>query len=479
MNKYVRTINLFLFLTLFFNITTLFNNQTIENESKKYLISKQDFISTIAPLAVEDMKTTGVYASVTIGQAIEESGWGESKLSSLYNNYFGMSGGACTTANQVRQSGNSNEFWSGMEVCMCSSRRCAWRRVYDSLENSVRDHSRNLWCGNSGKYVVNGVFEATTPKQQLELIRYSGYASSTTYVENIFNGIITPNNLTQYDTEYKKTKPGYANTCTNATYSGTMPTIPEDNSIFTYTTSYDGNIKEGYIYKKQLGNAITELESQTEEKLKNKITNIIGNIYSNASKYTNIVKSGAAAYIANVTYLAGTFKNQIIYFNQGDYANYSYGSYGTIKSHGCGPTSMAIVASSFKGTAISPVETTNYACSHGYCTSAGSSHAVVCALASQYGLGCTGGNGLDALSSTNQQQVVDALASGNSLVVVLAKQGHFTRGGHFFVLTGIDSSGNITVADPGNRANNNKTFTLNYLINPSQGHITKFWIISG
>ena len=63
--------------------------------------------------------------------------------------------------------------------------------------------------------------------------------------------------------------------------------------------------------------------------------------------------------------------------------------------------------------------------------------------------------------------------------VVLARKGYFTSGGHFFVLTGVDSSGNITVADPGSRKKTGKTFTFNYLINPTQGHVVKFWIISG
>ena len=54
-------------------------------------ISKEEAIELIGKLAHEDMKETGVYASVTLGQAVYESGWGDSKLASLYNNYFGNS----------------------------------------------------------------------------------------------------------------------------------------------------------------------------------------------------------------------------------------------------------------------------------------------------------------------------------------------------------------------------------------------------
>ncbi|MBP3765756.1 MAG: glucosaminidase domain-containing protein [Bacilli bacterium] len=481
MKKYNKILFIAIFIVFFSNVTILFNTKKITNISKKYLLSKQEFIDKVAPIAVQDMKETGVYASVTLGQAVIESsnknGWGESKLAKIYNNYFGMTDGECTTSGEVRSVNKSNEYWSGMEVCMCSARRCAWRRVYDSLENSVRDHSRNLWCGNSGKYVKNGVFEAINAKQQLQLIKYSGYASNPNYVSEIYDEIIIPNNFTKYDAGYKKIKPSYANTCTNATYSGTMPSIPDENVAPTDLTTFDGDLKEGYIYKTQLGNAITKADAKNEDGLKNKVFNIISEIFANSNESSNSIKRGAEAYIANVDYLNGSFKNQIVYFNQGDYSAYKYGTYGSIKSHGCGPTSMAIVTSSFLGKNVSPIETTNYACSHGYCTASGSTHAVICALAHKYGLTCSGE--LSSTSGAAQQQVVNALASGNSLVVVLARKGYFTSGGHFFVLTGVDSSGNITIADPGSRKKTGKTFTFNYLINPTQGHVVKFWIISG
>ena len=38
------------------------------------------FIDLISPLAIEDMSTSGILASITIAQAILESGWGTSEL---------------------------------------------------------------------------------------------------------------------------------------------------------------------------------------------------------------------------------------------------------------------------------------------------------------------------------------------------------------------------------------------------------------
>ena len=48
------------------------------------------FIHKIAPAAVESERTTGILASVTIAQAILESGWGKTKLASAYSNFFGI-----------------------------------------------------------------------------------------------------------------------------------------------------------------------------------------------------------------------------------------------------------------------------------------------------------------------------------------------------------------------------------------------------
>lgn len=257
----------------------------------------------------------------------------------------------------------------------------------------------------------------------------------------------------------------------NSSVSG-INTSTNGNVSINFTTNYTGDITQGYIFNRQTGKGLRNTITTTADQIEQRINSIINEIFSN-STYSN-GKIGSSAYIANVTYLTGSFMGQIAYFSQLDYSNVNYGSYGTIASHGCAPTSMAIIVSSFLGKTITPVETTEWACSNSYCTQSGSSHALICAQAKKYGLNCSG----EISSNSDLQPVVDALASGNSLVVVLAKSGYFTKGGHFFVLTGIDSNGNVSVADPANVSNNSKTFTLDYLIDPARGHVVKFWIIS-
>ena len=42
-------------------------------------MSPQQFIDTLGPLVTKDMRTSGILASVTLAQAILESGWGTSE----------------------------------------------------------------------------------------------------------------------------------------------------------------------------------------------------------------------------------------------------------------------------------------------------------------------------------------------------------------------------------------------------------------
>lgn len=467
---------------LIFNAISVLNNKTIVASNKKYLdkrsLANQEFINA----AIEDSKETGVYASITLGQAAYESGWAKSNLSSVYNNYFGMTAKSqdCKEGTVTKFESSQNQFWDGTAVCMCNSAGCRYWRVYASASNSIKDHSRNLWC--NGRYVKNGVFEFEnanySPELQIGRIApiYTSVSEGPNYANKVL-GIINENNFRQYDTEHKKIKPAYAETCSDAVYTGNPVEVGNLQSTSTKTnqgtTTYTGDITKGYIYVNQDGYSINYGKAANEEQIKSDVNEIIKEIFSNAAE--NSDKTGAQAYQANVTYLNGTFRNQIIYHNQTDYKD-PYGSFGTISSHGCGPTSMAIVVSSFRQQAVSPIETTNWACSNGYCSSSGSYHSLICAEAQNYGLSCEGE--LSPRIPANQQKVIDALSSGNSLVVVLAHEGYFTTGGHFFVLTGVEGN-EISIADPADRNKSQKKFTFDFLINPTQGHIDKMWIITG
>lgn len=149
---------------------------------------------------------------------------------------------------------------------------------------------------------------------------------------------------------------------------------------------------------------------------------------------------------------------RFIYFNQGDAAWNSSG-YG-IRAAGCGPTSMAVCITTLTGKWVTPVDTTSWAYEQGYYSSAGSEHRAIPAMAEHWGLKCDG-------LGTNYQKIKESLKQGRP-VVSLMGPGYFTRGGHFMVLTEIDSDDNVTVADVGSRRRSQYKYSLHDVISQSK-----------
>ena len=119
-----------------------------------YTKSKPQFISEIAPIAIDDMKKNGILASITIAQAILESGYGNSELAKGANNLFGM---------KCSLSGNtwSGSTWDGVSKYTKQTAEddgtgklyyiTADFRKYPSITESIRDHSAYLLGAINGK----------------------------------------------------------------------------------------------------------------------------------------------------------------------------------------------------------------------------------------------------------------------------------------------------------------------------------------
>jgi hypothetical protein len=96
------------------------------------------FIDSIAAGAVESMRRTGVPASVTIAQAILESGWGKSGLSKDHFNFFGIKGrGPAGSANL-----ETSEFLNGQWVKIKAD-----FRAYHNAAESLVDHANVIAHG--------------------------------------------------------------------------------------------------------------------------------------------------------------------------------------------------------------------------------------------------------------------------------------------------------------------------------------------
>lgn len=158
---------------------------------------QKDFINSIAPGAVALQKQYGVLASITIAQAILESGWGKSKLTVDANNLFGI---------------KADSRWNG-EVCLMRTAEYrptgekyyidAGFRKYSSLEQSTEDHA--LFLVNNSRYKKHGFFEAKDYKGQAQALQNAGYATSPIYGQILIQ-LIEQYELYQYDSIKKEKK---------------------------------------------------------------------------------------------------------------------------------------------------------------------------------------------------------------------------------------------------------------------------------
>lgn len=145
-----------------------------------------------------------------------------------------------------------------------------------------------------------------------------------------------------------------------------------------------------------------------------------------------------------------------VQYYQQDYGNIKYGS-SNMANCGCGPTSFAMIASTIKGTKITPADAVAWCGNKYYVTGSGTSWAYFEAATIHFGLpGCKS-------IGKNINAVMQALREGK-YIISSQERGIFTGGGHFIVLSGIDSSNKIIVKDPNknnaiNKGYNNRTFT--------------------
>ena len=136
-----------------------------------------DFIADIAPAAQQMQANYGVHASISIAQAILESDWGESELSAVYNNLYGMKGD--NPENTVRLM--TSEYYNGEWVTIQAN-----FRVYGSWAESVQDHALLFVNGTTwdpDQYAP--VLQAATYQEAAQALQDCGYATDPDYAEKL------------------------------------------------------------------------------------------------------------------------------------------------------------------------------------------------------------------------------------------------------------------------------------------------------
>ncbi|CEH02543.1 Large surface protein A [Propionibacterium freudenreichii] len=154
------------------------------------------YIRWVAGFAQEEQRRYRVPAAVSIAQSIIESGWGQSSLTAVDNNYFGIK---CPAYGSPFVSGctsySTSEWVNGGYVTIQ-----AGFRSYNSPGDSFLDHGFFLSLGDpsnsANRYYP--AFLTTNDRDFVRAIAAAGYATDPTYANKIIS-IMDRYNLYQYD----------------------------------------------------------------------------------------------------------------------------------------------------------------------------------------------------------------------------------------------------------------------------------------
>lgn len=149
-----------------------------------------EWVNQFGPVAQQDYSRTGIFASITMAQAIIESGWA---CSDIQNNLFGIKCSGYKTCTTVL----THEEVNGQSVATNAS-----FRTYNNIAESIQDHSRFLQ--ENSRYAQHGVFSSKSYQEQARSLKAAGYATSSVYAETLIN-TIESYNLDKWDSTVNTT----------------------------------------------------------------------------------------------------------------------------------------------------------------------------------------------------------------------------------------------------------------------------------
>lgn len=221
------------------------NTDTASNQvdlSSLYFSSNaksQNFIESVAQGAINGWTKYGVLPSVTVAQAILESGWGQSALSTQAHNLFGIKG----SYNGQYVTMQTREVYNGQSYYIYDN-----FRKYANNSESVEDHGNFLYSNSRYANLLGDQSYASVARK----LQADGYATDPSYASSLIK-LVEMYNLTQLD---------------NIAFSGKQPVINNKND-YNYSNSGNTDSSTGY-YTVQSGDTLSGIAlkfSTTSSKL--------------------------------------------------------------------------------------------------------------------------------------------------------------------------------------------------------------------
>ena len=142
-----------------------------------------DYIEKYKEVAKDNMIRTGIPASITLGQAILESGAGTGPLSVQANNHFGI---------------KCHKEWTGPSIKYSDDTEDECFRKYDQPSESFKDHS--YFLTSRPRYAELFEFGKDDYKSWAYGLKAAGYATDSKYPDKLI-GLIEKYQLSRFDAE--------------------------------------------------------------------------------------------------------------------------------------------------------------------------------------------------------------------------------------------------------------------------------------
>ncbi len=222
----------------------------------------QHYIFEFSSIAMSEMKTYGIPASITLAQGILESGAGYGELTQRAKNHFGIK---C-------------HDWEGDRVYHDDDRSQECFRKYNQASESFRDHS--LFLKNRKRYSRLFTFNKKDYKSWARGLREAGYATDRKYPEKLIS-IIEKHQLYKFDDEVlgrkRKARRG---TKTDISMAATTPplvvyntsghVVQKGDTLYSISRKYKISVNELKAYNNLADNNIRigqvlKVEAEDEE----------------------------------------------------------------------------------------------------------------------------------------------------------------------------------------------------------------------
>ena len=217
-----------------------------------------------------------------------------------------------------------------------------------------------------------------------------------------------------------------------------LQNLETDSQSVTVTWTKPAGAAKYRVYKKVNGSwqklADTTSNSYTDKNVS------VGNTYIYTVRVINSAGNQFCSYYDTVGFIVTVVSGikDFYYYDQTQYT-YPYGD-DTIANSGCGPTCFAMIASTLTGKTITPIDAVSWCGNSYYVRNVGTMWSYFGAASKRFGI-----------TMESQTYMIDtaieALKKGK-YVISSQSYGRFTKGGHFIVLAGVNSSGKIIVYDP-------------------------------